>query len=89
MPITNNADTPDLPEEGRDIKRVYIQHTQGIWIRLNREKREVEFWFDGNLISAFENNALDVQQANIPTLIADAVNLGKKLRSAEIKKLIG
>ena len=93
MPITDSHQTPDLPESGQwDIKRIYINNTQGIWIRTNIEKQEMELWFDGQFQASWnihdkpEKGGINANLAC--AMMAQCVGIGKRIRSKEFKALI-
>jgi hypothetical protein len=72
-------------------QKTHMPHTKGSWLRHNIENDEVEFWYDGKLEYAFEgsikeNNRIDISLAI--AFINDAIAIGKRIRSREIKDLL-
>lgn len=97
MPITNNKKTPNVADhEKRDIAAIYIEHTKGCWIRHHIENKEIELWFDGHMEMAWADQPVHHHRgeehidAHVATaMVAAGVALGKRLRSKEIRELLG
>lgn len=91
MPYTNDIETPNAPalaEQNPHI--VYIEYTQGYWLRQCRRAKEIELWHDGKLITAYrctdETGKIDANL--VMALITHAASFGAKQRAKEISKLI-
>lgn len=100
MPICTSKDVPNINSEPRDIKRIYIEHTKGAWLRHNIDDETIEFWYDGAFQASWSDRAtavlpddnifgLFIAGDTVGAMLRDAIELGKKLRSKEIKALIG
>lgn len=90
MPISNSINSTSNDNEMHPQK-THMPHTKGSWLRHNIENDEVEFWYDGKLEYAFEgsikeNNRIDISLAI--AFINDAIAIGKRIRSREIKDLL-
>lgn len=92
MAMVTDKTHPILAEtKKRDHMQVYIDQTNGLWIRANTTKDEIELWYDGVLQSSWINQAWSPDL--MVTIGRVAIKIGENKRSDEIrstiKKLIG
>ncbi len=103
MSVCKSSDVPNVDKAGelpRDMRRIYIEHTKGAWLRHNEEDQTIEMWHDGQFLASWSDLTIGVQEnpnredvyINSYTVVAmlnDILEHGKRLRSKEVRELLG
>ncbi len=71
----------------KDRDEVTMSHTRGIWVRKNKTKDELEIWYDG--VCQVTWDKADLILPRLDAMLREAVDIGKRARSEEIRNLIG
>lgn len=105
MAICKSSEVPEISKHNnlpRDIHRIYIEHTKGIWLRHNEEDQTIEIWHDGQFQASWSDRTLGnvatpkedvfvtyINANTVSAMLDMMIEVGKRLRSKEIAKLIG